>query len=64
MDSNVLDYEPERALFVPDDDPLLFYRRIAALKAAPVLFFEINPFQQRDGADDARRRIYGYHNQQ
>ena len=43
MDSNVLDYEPERALFVPDDNPLLFYRRIAALKAAPVLFFEINP---------------------
>lgn len=26
---NVLEYEPESALFVPDDDPLLFYRAIA-----------------------------------
>lgn len=31
MQRNVLDYEPGTALFVPDDDPLLFYRRIAAL---------------------------------
>ena len=30
MRSNVLDYEPELALFVPDEDPLLFYRSIAA----------------------------------
>lgn len=29
MRSNVLDYEPSLALFVPDDDPLLFYRAIA-----------------------------------
>lgn len=29
MRRNVLDYEPEGALFVPDDDPLLFYRAIA-----------------------------------
>ena len=42
MESNVLDYEPASALFVPDDDPLLFYRRIAGLRAAPYLFFEIN----------------------
>ena len=27
---NVRDYEPEAALFVPDDDPLLFYRKISA----------------------------------
>lgn len=26
---NVVDYEPESALFVPDDDPLLFYRAVA-----------------------------------
>jgi release factor glutamine methyltransferase len=26
---NVLDYEPSSALFVPDDDPLVFYRAIA-----------------------------------
>lgn len=29
MRHNVLEYEPESALFVPDDDPLLFYRAIA-----------------------------------
>lgn len=28
---NVLDWEPDLALFVPDDDPLLFYRRIAEI---------------------------------
>jgi release factor glutamine methyltransferase len=31
METNVLDWEPERALFVPDDDPLRFYRQILAL---------------------------------
>lgn len=31
MMSNVLDYEPHTALFVPDDDPLLFYRALAVL---------------------------------
>ena len=30
MRRNVLDYEPSEALFVPDDDPLLFYRAVAA----------------------------------
>ena len=44
MRPNVLEYEPETALFVPDSDPLRFYRRIAALfRSRPVqLFFEIN----------------------
>lgn len=42
MDARVLDYEPETALFVPDDDPLLFYRRIAEQRASKMLFFEIN----------------------
>ena len=42
MDARVLDYEPHTALFVPDDDPLLFYRRIASLKSAKTLYFEIN----------------------
>ena len=42
MEARVLDYEPATALFVPDDDPLLFYRRIASLKVASMLFFEIN----------------------
>lgn len=44
---NVLDYEPAQALFVPDDDPLLFYRAIAAwsrrfLSADGVGLTEIN----------------------
>ena len=42
MKSNVLDYEPGSALFVPDNDPLRFYRRIAELHLGPYLFFEIN----------------------
>ena len=48
MESHVLDHEPHQALFVPDDDPLLFYRAIAqygksALVAGGWLYFEINP---------------------
>jgi len=31
MRENVLSWEPATALFVPDDDPLIFYRRLAAL---------------------------------
>lgn len=47
MELNVLDWEPEIALFVPDADPLLFYRRIAVLgrdllKSGGQLYFEIN----------------------
>ena len=42
MDSRVLDYEPHTALFVPDNDPLLFYRRIASMKSAKNIYFEIN----------------------
>lgn len=48
MAVNVLEHEPHTALFVPDDDPLLFYRAIAqfgqtALKQGGWLYFEINP---------------------
>jgi len=42
MRPNVLNYEPATALFVPDNDPLKFYRRIAELKLGMHLFFEIN----------------------
>lgn len=47
MHSNVLDWEPHTALFVPDNDPLLFYRTIAKkglimLKPGGRLYFEIN----------------------
>ena len=48
MERNVLEHEPELALFVPDDVPLLFYRTIArfaakALNPSGALYFEINP---------------------
>lgn len=48
MDKRVLDHEPHAALFVPDEDPLLFYRALiryaaAALRDGGRLFFEINP---------------------
>lgn len=47
MQQHVLDYEPHLALFVDDDDPLLFYRVIAAkgkalLTGSGSLYFEIN----------------------
>lgn len=47
MEENVLAHEPHLALFVPDDDPLLFYRTIArlgltALNSGGSLYFEIN----------------------
>ena len=42
MDARVLDYEPHTALFVPDNDPLLFYRHIALMKSAKKLYFEVN----------------------
>lgn len=47
MEINVLDWEPEQALFVPDENPLLFYKRIAGLgkellNPSGALYFEIN----------------------
>ncbi len=48
MSANVLDYEPHTALFVSDDDPLLFYRRIAEQKKAPLLYFEINQYHYEE----------------
>ena len=47
MERNVLDYEPHLALFVPDEDPLLFYRAILCagkrlLAEGGFIYFEIN----------------------
>lgn len=47
MEKNVLEWEPDLALFVPDDDPLRFYRRIAELgldilNDGGLIYFEIN----------------------
>ena len=56
MESNVLEHEPHTALFVPDDDPLQFYRAIAqygqtALKKDGWLYFEINPLYAQEMYD-------------
>jgi release factor glutamine methyltransferase len=47
MEKNVLDFEPHIALFVPEDDPLIFYRNIVDLAEGHLnkggkIFFEIN----------------------
>lgn len=63
MHSNVLDWEPHTALFVPDSDPLLFYRTIAKkgltlLKPGGTLYFEIN---RAHGAEIMKKLAdYGY----
>ena len=56
MEPNVKDYEPGQALFVPDNDPLLFYKSIALYAAQSLekggrLYLEIN---QRFGAEVKR----------
>lgn len=48
MHANVLDHEPDTALFVPEEDPLLFYKAIldlgkVILKPRGRIYFEINP---------------------
>lgn len=53
MDANVLDWEPELALFVPNEDPLRFYRRIAMLGRELLMeggniYFEINQAYGRE----------------
>lgn len=61
MAKNVLDYEPDIALFVPDEDPLLFYRKITEyarefLQPHGTLYFEINPLY----AEATRQMIEEY----
>ena len=53
MEKNVLEHEPSIALFVPDKDPLKFYRAIAeyassALKPEGAIYFEINPIYEKE----------------
>ena len=53
MEKNVLEHEPSIALFVPDEEPLKFYRAIAeyassALKPEGALYFEINPIYEKE----------------
>lgn len=59
MRRNVTDYEPHTALFVPDNDPLLFYRSIARtalkmLKAEGKIYFEI----YESLADEMQRMLH------
>ena len=58
MEANVLQYEPAQALFVPNDDPLLFYRAIARKHLAPVIYFEINGLMGQAVADLMRQEGY------
>lgn len=65
MEANVLNWEPEIALFVPNEDPLRFYRRISELGQKLLtthgkLFFEIN----RAYGKEVEQLLYdlGYHN--
>ena len=56
MEKNVLEHEPSIALFVPDEDPLKFYRAIAeyassALKSEGALYFEINPIYEKEARE-------------
>lgn len=48
MEKNVLDFEPDLALFAPEDNPIIFYQRIGDyalqhLTSNGLLFFELNP---------------------
>ena len=56
MEANVLDYDPHTALFVSDEDPLIFYRAIGEfalthLKDRGALYFEINQYLGRETCD-------------
>lgn len=52
MDIRVKEFEPSSALFVPDNDPLKFYRAIIkvtkVMDSNPSLFFEINPYYAKE----------------
>ncbi|WP_165154849.1 peptide chain release factor N(5)-glutamine methyltransferase [Parabacteroides sp. ZJ-118] len=63
MDANVLENEPHLALFVPDDDPLLFYRAIARfgqrhLAEGGHLYFEINALCGKEAVAMLRQEDY------
>jgi release factor glutamine methyltransferase len=56
MKSNVLDHEPHEALFVADDDALVFYRKMIDfarqnLQKGGFLFFEINEYKGKEMLD-------------
>lgn len=64
MERNVLDHEPHTALFVPDTDPLLFYRGIAGIASRHLatngtLFLEINPLYAKQLTGLLRQTGFG-----
>lgn len=64
MDKNVLEYEPMQAIFVPDSDPLKFYRRIAEIAEVSLtpsgrIYLEINPLHCDSLADLLHDRGFG-----
>ena len=75
MDKNVLKHEPELALYVRDEDPLLFYRKISALAEKDLskggkLYFEINQYlgketaellQEKNFRTTLKKDIFGVH---
>jgi len=62
MGENVRRYEPAAALFVPEDDPLLFYRRIASLHIGRQLYFEVNEHLAREVGKVMQEKGYTYIN--
>jgi release factor glutamine methyltransferase len=76
MAQNVLDYEPDIALFAPEDHPIIFYQKIADfawhnLRNGGHLFFELNPltaeavgdYLRQLGFSDIEFRQDSYHKQ-
>jgi len=76
MHENVLEHEPHRALFVSDDHPLLFYKKITELAANSLneggrLYFEINQYLGKETQQllrehnfseiELRKDMYGNH---
>lgn len=64
MKSNVIDYEPHLALFVSDDDPLIFYKRLAvlakkSLKKSGKIYLEINEKLSNETAE--LLELQGFH---
>lgn len=61
MEPTVLDWEPATALFVPDSDPLRYYKAIASiagegLRPGGMLYLEINPLHSDDLCDMLREK--------
>lgn len=66
MSENVLNYEPHKALFVPNDDPIIFYRKIAELAKVHlhqngIIYLEINESLAEETANifrnDAQNKV-------